>query len=136
MSGSYTGTFAITGALTATGDVTAFYSDQRLKKNITPIVDALSKVNTLRGVLYQGNEIAESYGYTDTKIKVGVIAQDLEKVLPQVVVPAPFDTDKEGNSISGENYKTVQYEKIVPLLIEAIKELTAKVSELESKINK
>ena len=47
-----------------------------------------------------------------------------------------LDTDKDGNSISGANYKTVQYEKIVPLLIEAIKELTVKVNTLESQINK
>ena len=106
-----------------------------MKKNITPISDALSKVHQIKGVTYQGNDIAATYGYDD-KIKVGVIAQDLEKVLPQVVVPAPFDTDKEGNSISGENYKTVQYEKIVPLLIEAIKELSDKVKELEAQINK
>ena len=135
MSGSYTGTFAVTGAITSTADITAYYSDERLKKNITPISDALSKVHQIKGVTYQGNDIAASYGYDD-KVKVGVIAQDLEKVLPQVVVPAPFDTDKEGNSISGENYKTVQYEKIVPLLIEAIKELSDKVKELEAQINK
>ena len=135
MSGSYTGTFSVTGAITSTADITAYYSDERLKKNITPISDALSKVHQIKGVTYQGNDIAASYGYDD-KVKVGVIAQDLEKVLPQVVVPAPFDTDKEGNSISGENYKTVQYEKIVPLLIEAIKELSDKVKELEAQINK
>jgi len=138
-SGAYTamrvGAFAAYGAITSTADITAYYSDERLKKNITPISDALSKVHQIKGVTYQGNDIAASYGYDD-KIKVGVIAQDLEKVLPQVVVPAPFDTDKEGNSISGENYKTVQYEKIVPLLIEAIKELSDKVKELEAQINK
>jgi hypothetical protein len=129
-------TFAVTGAITATSDITAYFSDERLKKNIIPITDALAKVNSLRGVSYQSNEIAEQYGYTDTQIQVGVLAGDVKKVQPEVVKPAPFDIDKDGNSISGENYMTVQYEKLVPLLIESIKELTAKVNKLESIINK
>jgi hypothetical protein len=91
----------------------------------------------LRGVTFNSNEIAEQYGYTDKKEQVGVIAQDVEKVLPQVVVPAPFDIaqDEDGNeySKSGENYKTVHYDKLVPLLIEAIKELKAEIEELKSK---
>ena len=136
MSGSYTGTFAVTGSITATSDITGGTSDQRLKTNIQPITNALSKVNSISGITYNMSDLATSLGIGDTEEKVGVLAQEIEQVLPQVVKPAPFDTDKEGNSISGENYKTVQYEKIVPLLIEAIKELTAKVSELESKINK
>ena len=63
----------------------------------------------------------------------------MEKVLPQVVVPAPFDIaqDEDGNeySKSGENYKTVHYDKLVPLLIEAIKELKGEIEELKSKIS-
>jgi hypothetical protein len=125
-----------TGEIRATNNITAYFSDERLKKNIIPITDALAKVNSLRGVLYQSNEIAEQYGYTDTQIQVGVLAGDVKKVQPEVVKPAPFDIDKDGNSISGENYMTVQYEKLVPLLIESIKELTAKVNKLESIINK
>ena len=64
-----------------------------------------------------------------------MIAQEIEAVLPQIVVPAPFDIAKaeDGSeySSSGENYKTVQYDKLVPLLIEAIKELSAQVEELK-----
>ena len=126
----------INGAITATGDITGGTSDARLKTNILPITDALSKVNRISGVTYNMSDLASSLGIGDTEDKVGVIAQELEQVLPQVVKPAPFDTDKDGNSISGANYKTVQYEKIVPLLIEAIKELTVKVNTLESQINK
>jgi hypothetical protein len=55
----------------------------------------------------------------------------VQAVLPEVIKPAPFDTDENGASKSGENYLTVQYEKIVPLLIEAIKELSKKVELLE-----
>ena len=126
----------INGAITATGDITGGTSDARLKTNILPITDALSKVNRISGVTYNMSDLASSLGIGNTEDRVGVIAQELEQVLPQVVKPAPFDTDKDGNSISGANYKTVQYEKIVPLLIEAIKELTAKVNMLEEQINK
>jgi hypothetical protein len=127
-----------TGEIRATNNVTAYYSDERLKENITTISSALSKLLTLRGVTFNSNEIAEQYGYTDKKEQVGVIAQDVEKVLPQVVVPAPFDIaqDEDGNeySKSGENYKTVHYDKLVPLLIEAIKELKGEIEELKLKI--
>jgi hypothetical protein len=124
-----------TGEIRATNMITSYYSDGRLKDNVELISDALDKVETLRGVTYNPNSIAESFGFS-TKKEVGVIAQDVEKVLPEAVKPAPFDIMLfEGTEISksGENYQTVQYEKIVPLLIEAIKELSAKVKELESK---
>ena len=62
---------------------------------------------------------------------VGVYAQDVEKVQPEAVDLAPFDNDGEDNSISGEKYLTVQYEKLVPLLIEAIKQLKEEVEELK-----
>ena len=97
------------GDFTATGDVTAF-SDERLKTNIRTIDNALSKVEQLRGVYFD----------KDGKAGTGVIAQEIEKVLPEVV-------------LNGEEYKSVAYGNIVGLLIEAIKELQAKVEELEKK---
>jgi len=123
------------GSIRATGDITAFYSDERLKENVVVITDALNKVNSIKGVYYTPNDIAVSYGYRKDR-KVGVIAQDIEKVLPEIVVPAPFDIDENGGSKSGFNYKTVQYDKLVPLLIEAIKELTVKVDDLQKQINR
>ena len=62
---------------------------------------------------------------------VGVFAQDVEKVQPEAVELAPFDNDSDDNSISGKNYLTVQYEKLVPLLIESIKELKKEIEELK-----
>jgi len=112
-------------------------SDARLKENIVPISGALSKVKSINGVSFNMNDLAVSFGQTDTSKQVGVLAHEIEAVLPEAVGIAPFDRDHEGDetvSKSGENYKTVQYEKIVPLLIEAIKELSAKVDELDKKV--
>ena len=121
------------GAIYATGNITAYYSDARLKTVSGKIENALDKVAQLSGVYYTNNSVAKSFGYDSDEVQVGVLAQDVEAVLPQIVKAAPFDLDENGNSKSGENYKTVQYERLVPLLIEAINELQAKVKALESK---
>jgi len=123
------------GEIRATNAITSFYSDERLKENIEVITNALDKVMTLRGVTYNSNELAESFGYTNKDKQVGVLAGDVQKVLPEAVKPAPFDLIRidENTEISrsGENYQTVQYEKLVPLLIEAIKELNIQIKELK-----
>ena len=76
---------------------------------------------TLNGFYYQANDIAHALGY-DIKREVGVSAQEVEAIMPEVVAPAPID----------EQYLTVRYEKLVPLLIEAIKELKAEVDRLKN----
>jgi hypothetical protein len=123
------------GAGYFTGNITAYYSDKRLKIILNKISNALDKVNSLSGVVYKNNEVAAKYGYTDQSEQIGVIAQEVEAILPQIVKSAPFDIAKDDNGVeyskSGQNYKTVQYDKLVPLLIEAIKELTEKVERLE-----
>ena len=119
------------GALYATGAITAMYSDSRLKTDIQPIQNALDKVDTLTGMTFTQNELAETFGYKDYTRQVGVFAQDVQQVQPEAVKPAPFDIDENNESKSGENYLTVQYEKLVPLLIEAIKELRLEVKELK-----
>lgn len=125
----------ITGEIRATNNITAYYSDGRLKTIISTIPNPVEKIKHLSGVLFINNETAEKYGYGSKKEQVGVIAQEVEKVLPQIVVPAPFDIGKNDDgteySISGEHYKTVQYEKLVPLLIEAIKEQQQQIDELK-----
>ncbi len=80
----------------------------------------------MSGFTYTFNEIGESLGFSQANIHVGVSAQQVQAVLPEAVVPAPANSE----------YLTVKYEKIVPLLIEAIKELSQKVSDLEDKLNK
>jgi hypothetical protein len=119
--GSATAASGVNGEIRAQGDITAYYSsDERLKENIQPIVNALLKVESISGNTYDWKEGFETI-HSHTGHDIGVIAQEIEKVLPEVV------TNRE------TGYKAVQYEKIVPLLIEAIKELSAKVKELESK---
>jgi hypothetical protein len=119
------------GAIYATGNITAYYSDARLKTVSGKIENALDKVAQLSGVYYTNNSVAKSFGYDSDEVQVGVLAQDVEAVLPQIVKAAPFDLDENNNSKSGENYKTVQYERLVPLLIEAVKELRAEVKALK-----
>jgi hypothetical protein len=125
------------GEIRATNAITSYYSDERLKTNIELISNALDKVMSLRGVTYNANELAESFGYTNKENQVGVLAGDVLKVLPEAVKPAPFDIiridENTEVSRSGENYQTVQYEKLVPLLIEAIKELNKEVQQLKGK---
>jgi hypothetical protein len=99
----------VSGAIYATGDISAF-SDKRLKTDIVPIDNALEKVNSLRGVYYTSTQT--------NKRSVGVIAQEIQEILPEVVA-----TDGE--------YLGVAYGNITGLLIESIKELTKRCTTLE-----
>ena len=122
----------IGGGLTATGNITAFSSDRRLKNNIQLLSNPLEKLNKLTGFTYNWNETANKLvGYDTNERVVGMFAQDVQEVLPEAVKIAPFDSDGNGNSKSGENYLTIQYEKIVPLLVECIKELKKEINELK-----
>ena len=116
---------SVSGALSVVGDITAFASDDRIKTNIKLIDNALDKVLRLSGFTFNFNEIGESLGYSTKTTHVGVSAQQVKSVLPEAVVQAP----------ANKEYMTVKYEKIVPLLIEAIKELTNKVENLEQKLS-
>lgn len=109
-----------TGEIRATNNITAYYSDDRLKTKLHNIPNALDKVYSLNGFYYHANETAVALGY-EVKQEVGVSAQEVQAIMPEVVAPAPID----------EQYLTVRYERLVPLLIEAIKELTQRVVELE-----
>lgn len=110
------------GEIRATNNVTAYYSDERLKTRLGLIDNALDKVKSLEGFYYEANETAQALGY-EVKKEVGVSAQQVQAVMPEVVAPAPID----------DKYLTVRYERLVPLLIEAIKELEAQVAELKAK---
>ena len=115
------------------GDVIANTSDKRLKTNIINIDSPLQKLEKINGVYFNWNETAkELVGKNTEKREVGLIAQEVESVLPEIIKPAPFDVeDSKGGSISGEKYITIQYEKVVPLLVECIKELKSEIDELK-----
>jgi len=130
--GGYTamrvGSFAANGNITATGTVTAYYSDNRLKTRIAPITNALDKISTLNGFYFRANEVAGNLGYDTQKIQVGVSAQEVENILPEIIERAPI-SDK-----ANIDYKTLDYAKLVPLLIESIKELNSKVDYLKNEV--
>jgi hypothetical protein len=111
---------ANTGSIRAINNITAYYSDERLKTRLGTIENALDKVDQLSGFFYKANEVAQSLGYTD-KREVGLSAQEVQKVLPEVVVEAPIDSQ----------YLTIHYERVIPLLVEAIKELRVEVEKLK-----
>ena len=111
----------IAGEIRASGDITAFYSsDSRLKYGVTPIQNALEKVENISGNTYHWKEGFEEVHSNKGK-DIGVIAQEVQNILPEIV------TERESG------YLAVNYEKLVPLLIEAIKELSNKVKKLENK---
>ena len=116
-----------TGEIRATNNITAYYSsDRRLKENISNIPNALDKVNQLNGVTFDWTEAYMKQhggedGYFVKKNDTGLIAQDVEQVLPEIV-----RSNKDG-------YLGVQYDKVVGLLVEAIKELKHEIEFLKGK---
>jgi Chaperone of endosialidase len=98
-------------------------SDERFKTNITPIGDALEKVEGIRGVVFDWNELYESLGRSTGRREIGIIAQDVEKVCPELV-----------STWHEEEYKAVDYGRLTAVLVEAIKELKAKNESLEQRI--
>ena len=115
---TFTGTVTV-AELSATGNITSPYfyseSDANLKKDVTPIIGALSSVQALNGVNF-------TWKHNDIKA-IGLIAQEVEQVLPVVV------------GVSPEGYKTVQYNSIIAVLIEAVKDQQKQIDELRLKLN-
>ena len=111
-----TGGVGIGGALNVVGDITAFSSsDVSLKENITPISNAVDKVRSISGNTFTWNEKSVYNGEEGT----GIIAQEIEAL----ELPGVTETRQDGT-------KAVRYDRLVPLLIEAIKELDGKIKSL------
>jgi hypothetical protein len=126
VSGTITAGSSITGSTVSTpapvaGNCCA--SDIRLKHNIVPLTDALGKINKLRGVYFHWNTSIDAVSAYSEKRHVGVIAQEVQAVLPEIVANATKD------------YLGVDYAFLTPLLIEGIKDLTNKTSELKLLMN-
>lgn len=112
--------FSIFGSLWVNG--TTYASDMRFKQNIRPIASPLAKLLQLKGVQYEMKPETYTKNNFDKRPQIGLLAQDVEKVIPEVV------DEKDG-------YKGVDYAKLVPLLIEAIKEQNQKISQLQQEID-
>ena len=109
-----------TGEIRATNNITAYYSDDNLKTRLGNIENALEKVRSLEGFYYEANETAQALGYKPVR-EVGLSAQSTQKVMPEIVKPAPID----------DNYLTVQYERYTPFIVEAIKELADQIDDIK-----
>jgi len=104
-----------------TGNVFSSYSDVRLKTILGTIEHPTDKVGQIETFYYEPNELAISLGMSPGHRQVGVSAQSVQTIMPEAVAPSPID----------QNYLTVQYERLIPLLIEAVKKLTAEVDQLK-----
>jgi len=114
------------GSIYAVGDVVTNYSDIRLKKVIGPISNPIEKIKNIETFYYLPNELAKNLGVKESDMQVGVSAQSVEKQIAGVVVDSPVNNE----------FKTVKYERLVPLLIEAIKDLQAQIDEIKNGIQR
>ena len=125
--GTSTITTATIGEIRATNEITAYYtSDARLKENVRLIDSPITLINQIRGVYFDWTDDYVTSrggedGYFVRKQDIGIIAQEVEAILPEIV------------ATRDNGYKAVKYEKIVPLLIEAIKELYREIEELKKR---
>jgi len=114
----------VAGNVVVTQDITVYYSDERLKTFKGKITEPLAKIKQINGYYFVENELAKSLGYNNDKLQVGVSAQEVEKVLPEIVTKAPID----------HKYKTIWYQKLTPLLIEGIKEQQTQMEQQQTQI--
>jgi hypothetical protein len=123
-----------TGGIAATGNITAYASDARLKTNIKPIENALEKLNKIRGVEYDWvDNITSEYDFHPSIMhETGVIAQEIQEAIPDAVTEAPMNANYTAKCGTDHKFLTVQKDKIVPLLIEAVKEQQKEIDELKS----
>jgi len=124
----------VQGNIIASGYITSYYSDERLKNFTSHIKNSLEIINNLNGYYYEPNEKALQFGFKHEK-QIGLNAQEVKKYIPEITKLAPFDAinDSYGNVISksGESYLTICYERLGPIFVEAIKELTNEIRELK-----
>lgn len=124
----------VVGTAVVTGDIAAFYSDDRLKTRLGDISGALDAVRGLSAFRYAPNDVALLAGFP-SKVGLGLSAQEVGAAFPEIVTRAPFDIGPGATgSKSGKHYLTIQYERMVPVLVQAIQELSRQVEAL-TKLN-
>lgn len=118
------GNVQVDGNITATGTVTGsnIPSDSRLKTAVVPLAGVLEKVESLQAISYQWNETAKRMGYDPARPQIGVIAQEVEAVFPELV------------TLGANGYRSVDYGRLSAVLLEAIKELKAQSEALKARV--
>ena len=111
----------INGAITATGNITAYYSDERLKDVSGKLEGSLDAINSWQAVRYTAKDWTP---YDSSVVEIGLLAQEVQKTHPEVVAPAPFD----------EEYLTIRYERLVSVLVSGMQEMTQKMEAMEKRI--
>ncbi len=124
------------GTFSARSNITAYASDIRLKRNFTSISNPLDKIRKVGGYEFDWDvDLCNSLGFSPSNThEHGLKAQEILEIMPDAVALAPFDDNGAGTSKSGNDYLTVRYEKVVPLLVEAIKAQDLQVTCLQDKI--
>jgi hypothetical protein len=128
---AFYGSVTVDGEIRGKQNVIAYYSDIRLKDIQGPIENPVEKVKAIETFYYTHGDRARELGYEGSEIQVGVSAQSVQAVAPELIHRAPVDDDGEGGSVTGESYMTVDYPRLVPLLIECVKQLSAEIDELK-----
>jgi hypothetical protein len=114
----------VNGNIVATGTITPAPSDMQFKTNVTPLTDVLNKIESIHGVRFQWNELFEKIvGHPSSGDEIGLVAQDVEKVFPELV-----------HTWHDDGYKAIDYDRFTAVLVEAVKELKAKNEALEQRI--
>ena len=130
-------TLTVDGAIICSKGITTSFSDNRLKDYTSNIANPVDLINRLNGFHFVPNDLALNYGFTKTP-DVGLSAQEVQSILPEIVRLAPFDMTRDTcNNIvskSGDNFLTICYEKMAPLFVEAIKALKKELNELREEV--
>ena len=130
-------TLTVDGAIICSKGITTSFSDNRLKNYTSNIENPIDLINRINGFHFTPNDLATTYGFTKTP-DVGLSAQEVQSILPEIVKLAPFDMERDGYnnlvSKSGDNFLTICYEKMAPLFVECIKALKKEINELREEV--
>jgi hypothetical protein len=130
-------TLTVDGAIICSKGITTSFSDNRLKNYTSNIANPIDLINRLNGFHFVPNDLAMNYGFTKTP-DVGLSAQEVQSILPEIVRLAPFDMTRDTHnnivSKSGDDYLTICYEKMAPLFVECIKALKKELNELRCEV--
>jgi hypothetical protein len=130
-------TLTVDGAIICSKGITTSFSDNRLKDYTSNIENPIALINRLNGFHFTPNDLAMSYGFSKNP-DVGLSAQEVQSVLPEIVKLAPFDMARDDYnnlvSKSGDNFLTICYEKMAPLFVECIKALKKEINDLREEV--